>query len=104
MSLVELLGLDPEDFDWQDLAACAGMPRKAFYEKYETDTEHAKAIDQMCLACPVMAACAMAGQDGEYGVWGGIYWNGNGQMDETKNAHKGPEFWEQYRERIQNGG
>lgn len=101
MNLVELLGLDPEDFEWQDLASCQGMPRAAFYEKYEQDTEHAKNIDQMCIGCPVLAACSMAGQDGEHGVWGGIYWNGAGSPDENRNSHKTPEVWEQIRERIQ---
>ena len=104
MSLAELLGVDPENFEWEDLGTCKGMSFADFYDKYESDSVHARQVDEMCLRCPVIAQCSMRGQDGEYGVWGGIYWNGAGSPDESKNAHKTEEVWDRIKKRITEHG
>lgn len=100
-TLIELLGIDPDDFIWQDLALCANDEEpQHFYEEYESDPEVAAQIDQMCLACPVMAACAKQGSAGEHGVWGAIYWNGSGKPDKTRNAHKTDAVWAEIHTRL----
>lgn len=99
-SLLDELGLDPEDFEWQDLGLCSNMPTSFFYEKYETDEETAKATDQVCLHCPVMKQCFFAGAQGEHGVWGGVYWNGAGNPDKNRNSHKTQEVWEAIKEKA----
>lgn len=101
-TLISLLGIDPDDFIWQDLALCANDEEPThFYEDYEADTEVARQVDEMCLSCPVMAACAKAGmENGEHGVWGGIYWNGSGKPDKARNAHKTDAVWLEIQTRI----
>ena len=86
---------DSEDIVWQDLAACLGIDTNLFFDKYESDINIAKAIDQCCLSCPVMAMCREAGiENNEYGVWGGVFLS-SGLMDKMKNAHKTKEVWKQ---------
>lgn len=99
-SLLDEFGLDPDDFQWQDLALCAGMPTSFFYERYESDEETAKATDQVCIHCPVLKQCSLAGAQGEHGVWGGVYWNGAGNPDKNRNSHKTQEVWDEIKERI----
>lgn len=102
-SLLDELGLDPEDFEWQDLSLCSGMPTSFFYEKYETDVESARAADQVCLHCPVMKECFLAGAKGEHGVWGGVYWNGAGSPDKNRNSHKTEEVWDEIYDKVKHG-
>lgn len=99
--ILDELGLDPENFDWQDLALCANIPTEVFYDLYESSKESAKAADQACLHCPVMRQCYNAGANGEYGVWGGVYWNGSGSHDRNKNSHKTDEIWEEINRRVE---
>ena len=100
-TLIELLGIDPDDFIWQDLALCENAEKPSnYYEDYESDTEVARQVDEMCLSCPVMAACAKQGQSGEHGVWGGIYWNGSGKPDKARNAHKTDAVWAEIHQRL----
>lgn len=103
------LGLDPEDISWQDLALCEGMNNKSkddpqfdpFYNNYETSDEVAKNVDEMCLRCPVMKECGLEGMsNGEYGVWGGVYWNGAGKPDLARNQHKTQEVWDRIAQRM----
>ena len=55
MSLLDELGIDPEDFTWHDLALCDGIEQpEIFFSMYESDEEVARQTDQMCLHCPVM--------------------------------------------------
>lgn len=98
--LLEELGIEPEEFKWQDLALCGNMPTELFFDGYETDKEMAVAADQVCLHCPVISDCFFAGSKGESGVWGGVYWNGAGKPDKNKNSHKSPAVWEQIREKV----
>ena len=100
MSLIEELGLDEDTLTWHQLALCKNMDREDFYDNYESDPQVAKAIDEACLVCPVMKQCAMAGEDGEWGVWGGIYWNGAGKPDKARNSHKSPEVWERIAKKL----
>jgi hypothetical protein len=87
------LGIDSEDFDWFDIAACKGMDTNLFYEKYEADENVAKNIDEMCLSCPVMKMCYQDGTSkNEYGIWGGVYLN-SGVIDKSRNLHKSQEVW-----------
>lgn len=100
MNLLDALGLDPEHLSWEQLALCDGMEINWFYDLYESDQEVAKAIDDTCLACPVIKECGLRGAGGEFGVWGGIYWAGNGKQDKAKNSHKTPETWNAIQERY----
>lgn len=96
----DILGLDAEDLDWTDLAICVGQDVKRFYEGYETNPRTAKLTDQMCLSCPVRKECLEAGvENSEWGVWGGIYLE-NGKPNDSKNAHKTQDIWDQIREGI----
>jgi hypothetical protein len=47
-----------------------------FYDKYESDVNIAKSIDEACMSCPVIKMCYDSGvENEEYGVWGGVYLN-----------------------------
>ena len=100
MSILDSLGIDEKDFVWQDLALCVGMNANLFFDTYETDVEVAKQIDECCLACPVMKECSAKGMGGEYGVFGGVYWNGSGKPDVNRNAHKTEAVLARIRERL----
>ena len=101
MSLLDELGIDPEDFTWHDLALCDGIEQpEIFFSMYESDEEVARQTDQMCLHCPVMKECGLRGQQGEQGVWGGVFWNGSGKPDTNRNSHKTPEIWDEIRKRL----
>lgn len=103
-SLLDELGLDPEEFDWEDLALCKSTVTSpeddVFFDRYESDEESAKAADDMCLRCPVIRQCFFAGAEGRTGVWGGVYWNGSGKPDKNKNSHKTDEVWSKVHERV----
>lgn len=94
------LGIDPEDFDWQELALCRNMETNMFYDEYESDEQVAKIVDDVCLSCPVLAQCLQRGTEkSEWGVWGGIYLS-SGKKDNNRNSHKTPEVWNAIKERI----
>lgn len=101
MSDVEaVLGVDLDELEWQDLSVCQGVKTNKFYDDYEADVQTALMIDQMCLSCPVMAACLSQGtENSEWGVWGGIYLT-SGRTDNNKNSHKTPEVWGEIKERL----
>lgn len=99
-SVLELLGIDPEELEWYDLAMCKGMDRENFYDNYEADENIAKITDQVCLSCPVLKECLTRGiENGEHGVWGGIFLT-SGKLDQNRNAHKTEDVWERLRGRI----
>src|SRR5690349_4019798 len=64
-SLLDELGLDPEEFDWDDLGLCRGTVTSPdddiFFDKYESDQESARSADEMCLRCPVIRQCFFEG-------------------------------------------
>lgn len=100
VSLFDELGLDPNNFIWQDLAACKGLETNWFYDEYESDELHARNADQICYNCPVLQACALdAIEYKEEGLWGGVYWT-NGRVDKARNKHKTEEEWEWLEEQI----
>lgn len=109
-SLLELLGLDEQTLSWHQLALCRNMlPERdengkindLFYEAYEEDEEIAKAMDDVCLSCPVLKDCLLEGVDNkDFGLRGGTYLN-NGKPDKMRNQHKTPEVWAKIQERLQ---
>jgi hypothetical protein len=87
------LGVDEEDLSWYHLSVCRGMDTDLFFEKYESDINIAKNIDEACLSCPVTKQCYLSGEENnEYGVWGGIYLN-SGSIDRSRNIHKTQDVW-----------
>ncbi len=99
MSLIDALGIDPENFDWRDIAACGGMDTDWFYDDYEKDSVVAINVDNVCDSCPVKLACGKHAQTfKEEGVWGGVYWNSSGKPDRARNRHKTDEEWQEVKE------
>lgn len=95
------LDIDPDDFDWKSFAYCKNVNPRTFYEEYEDDPVSAAATDEMCLSCPVFKWCMETAQEnGEWGCWAAIYWNGSGKPDPNRNLHKTPEVWEKIRDRV----
>jgi hypothetical protein len=93
------LGLDEDSFNWQDIAVCKGMDTNLFFDKYETDINIAKGIDEACIACPVSKICYDSGvKNNDYGVWGGIYLNA-GSIDKSKNIHKTQDTWKRLKKK-----
>lgn len=100
-SLLELLGLDEQTLSWHQLAMCNGMLLDWFYDDYENDKEMAKAMDDICLTCPVLKDCLMEATDNkDFGLRGGIYLN-NGKPDKQHNQHKTPEVWARIKEKLE---
>ena len=98
-SILNNLGIEKEDPKWWDLALCKGMDTNLFYEKYESDSNIAKNIDEMCLSCPVISMCYESGVEGnEYGVWGGVYLT-SGSIDKSKNLHKEQDLWKKLKKK-----
>lgn len=103
MSLLDAMGIDPDNFTWEDLALCKGAPTtNIFYDEYESNVSIAESVDEVCARCPVVSECFRKGMDGEHGVWGGIYWNGSGKADKNRNSHKTDEFRRKLMERVSN--
>jgi hypothetical protein len=108
-SLLDELGLDEETLSWHNLALCKNMrPERdesgelvdLFFEAYEEDEETAKAMDDICLRCPVMKDCLLAATDNkDYGLRGAVFLN-NGKPDKAANSHKTPEVWARIQERL----
>lgn len=86
--LVEQLGLDPEEFQWQDLALCStttGTDTELFFSEFESDPVIQKQVRDMCAVCPVRQMCFLDGvQNKEYGVRGGYYLE-NGKLSANYN-------------------
>ena len=75
LSLVDpggsLLGLQPGDEQWQELALCAQTDPESFFPEKGGSTREAKRI---CTGCEVRDACleyALA-NDERFGIWGGL--------------------------------
>lgn len=102
MSVVfDVLGVDPDELEWQDFAVCVGQPVNLFYDDYESNQRTAKNVDQMCLSCPIRAICLASGvENNEWGVWGGVYLS-SGKPDENRNGHKTADIWQQIKEGIE---
>lgn len=93
---------EEREFDWRDLGICSNSDFQIsdFFEKYEESAEHARLIDELCLACPVMRQCALeAQQNKEIGTRGAIYWDA-GSPSDSKNSHKTPEVWKRIERKL----
>ena len=98
-SILNDLGIDKDEFDWFDLAICRGMDTNLFFDRYETDTNIAKNIDEACISCPVAKICYQTGvENDEYGVWGGVYLR-SGSIDKSKNLHKTQDLWKRLKKK-----
>lgn len=87
-SLLEQIGIDPQDFEWQLLAACKDYPFNLFFESYERDIVQAKQVDALCVSCPVAKECFELGTSTKStGVFGGFYLI-HGVPAKYRNAHK----------------
>jgi hypothetical protein len=75
------------------------MDTNLFFDRYESDINIAKNIDEACLSCPVIKICHDEGiANDEYGVWGGVYL-ASGAVDKARNAHKTKEVWKRIKEK-----
>lgn len=94
-SLLRALGVDPSDFEWQDIASCSRTDEPDFFfDDYESDRVIAENVDRLCLSCPVADQCFTYGVETKaWGVWGGIYLV-KGTIDSHRNSHKTEETWE----------
>lgn len=103
MSLFDKLGIDPEDFTWEELALCGGMAEEYinwFFDDYEQDEVVAVNADQICLHCPVIRACyEWAADNKAEGLHGGVYLV-NGKVDRSRNKHKSQGHWSKLEELI----
>lgn len=89
---LQRLGIDPSNFEWQQLASCKGLDTNLFFEGYESDVIIAGEIDVMCSRCPVLKECFQYGTKNKlFGVFGAFYLS-NGQIDKKRNEHKKEEF------------
>lgn len=87
--VLELLIDDVTDFTWCDLGLCRSLPDPdIMFEGYEGDPQLARAIDEMCMSCPVARECNEYGVETKStGQWGGWYLV-NGKISKQFNAHK----------------
>lgn len=97
---MSIADLDFEDVDWQTFGSCSGMVQASagmvdiFFDDYENDAFIAESTDAMCISCPVVEQCGLAGiRNKEWGVWGGVYLK-DGRIDKSRNAHKTEQTWE----------
>jgi hypothetical protein len=98
-NILNNLGIEKEDPKWWDLALCKGMDTNLFFDKYESDINIAKSIDEACLSCPVIKICHDSGiENSDYGVWGGVFLN-SGSTDKSRNAHKTKDVWKRIKEK-----
>lgn len=69
------------------------MDTNLFFDQYEEKLNVKTYVDSMCSRCPVQRQClAYAVSNQEWGVWGGVYFEG-GKMSKEFNSHKTKEDW-----------
>ena len=110
MSILDELGVDPEDLRWESLAACNRMDPNLFFDDTDlrnpesltySDTVTAEIVDQVCLSCPVSADCLQIGRsEKRWGVWGGVYLT-DGEIDAKMNKHKTEADWQNWRDTVE---
>lgn len=78
IDFMERMGIDPEDFSWQELGLCAGLgaadPALAeiFHSKADASQNFKAQAKAICDVCPVKDICLEEGiRNKEYGIWGG---------------------------------
>jgi len=80
-------------YKFDDNALCLNMDTNHFFDKYEEDKELAQNVDALCIRCPAQRQClAYAVSNQEWGVWGGIYFEG-GKISKEFNSHKTKQDW-----------
>ena len=79
-----------------DQANCIGNEEP--FDLYEKGGAYAQEADDLCIGCPVIKECFLAGQRNQWGQWGGVYWAGNGQPDLKANEHKSQEYLDKVEE------
>jgi hypothetical protein len=102
MNLFEELGIDPNNFTWEQLAACNNMDEYVnwFFDDYEQDEIYAANASQICYHCPVIRACHEWAIDNKAeGLHGGVYFS-NGKIDANRNKNKTPAEWKNLEELI----
>lgn len=103
MSLFDRLGLDPNDFSWEDFAACNNMAEDFinwFFDDFEQDVIVAANASEICYHCPVISSCfAWAEENKAEGLHGGAYFT-NGSVDRVKNKYKTEEEWKRLEKLI----
>jgi hypothetical protein len=83
---------------WKLDGKCLNFDTNLFFETYEEDKLIAKQIDKLCVGCPVVKTCYKHGvSNKEYGVWGGVYLDGDGDWDREFNSHKSERDWTEIR-------
>lgn len=86
-----------DNFAWMRDGSCVGMNPEWFSSEYEKYPKQRPHIDEICYHCPVQRECLAKGSDNEYGLWGGVFWDGTGKPDKDKNKHKTDKDWERIR-------
>jgi len=85
---LEQIGINPDYYEWTQLAACQNLDVNLFFDLYETDRVIARQIDDLCLSCPVQKECYEFGRSNrEQGLFGGFYLR-LGTPDPERNSHK----------------
>lgn len=80
-------------YKFDDKALCLGMDTNLFFDKYEEDGDTTAAVDSLCIRCPAQRQClAYAVSNQEWGVWGGVYFEG-GKISKEFNKNKTKEDW-----------
>jgi hypothetical protein len=99
--VLDALGIDLDSLEWQNLSLCNGSDTELFYDQYESNSNIAQVVDEMCLSCPVRKQCLQTGvENGEWGVWGGVFLV-SGKVDQNRNSHKTQEVWASIREILE---
>ena len=94
------LGVDEDDLNWQDLAYCKTIDPK-YFDRYYQDSPHLRpVVDDMCMSCPVLKECGIAAvTNRESYVWAATFFD-NGVPVPEMNDHKTEDFKRRLRERI----
>ena len=80
-------------YKFSEDASCLDMDTNLFFDKYEENKDVARSVDTLCVGCPAQRQClAYAVSNQEWGVWGGIYFEG-GKISKEFNSHKTKDDW-----------
>jgi hypothetical protein len=109
VSILDELGIDPDELRWEALASCSKMDPNWFFDETDSapgsltysDPVTASAVDQVCLSCPVNVDCHEVGlAEKRWGVWGGVYLT-DGSIDGKMNKHKTEGEWKEWRDTVE---
>lgn len=112
MSILDELGIDPDELRWEAMGTCNRMDPNWFFDDSELDDDDnetltysdpvvAQQVDQICLSCPVNLDCLETGLgEKRWGVWGGVYLT-EGSIDGKLNKHKTDEDWKVWRDNVE---